>query len=225
MVLAQYRLVSEGLGIKHLRLVIGNSMGGMHTWLWGVKHPGFMDALVPMASQGAEMSARNWVLRRMLVEAVRQDPDYAGGNYSAPPRGLKLASNFFNFATNGGTLAYQKLAPTREGADKMVDDRLAAPFTADANDFVYQWDASRDYNPGPELEKIRAALLAIKSADDERNPPELGTMERDLARVRNGALLLIPASSETRGHGTTAMAKFWKLRFADFIAAVPRLKP
>ena len=225
MVLAQYRLVSEGLGIKHLRLVIGNSMGGMHTWLWGVKYPGFMDALVPMASQGAEMSARNWVLRRMLVEAVRQDPDYDGGNYSTPPRGLKLAANFFNFATNGGTLAYQKLAPTREAADSMVDERLAAAFTADANDFVYQWDASRDYNPGPELEKIRAALLAINSADDERNPPELGTMERDLVRVRNGSLLLIPASSETRGHGTTAMAKFWKERFAAFIEAAPRLKP
>jgi homoserine O-acetyltransferase len=107
----------------------------------------------------------------------------------------------------------------------MVDERLAAPFMADANDFVYQWDASRDYNPGPDLEKIRAALLAINSADDERNPPELGTMERDLARVRNGSLLLIPASSETRGHGTTAMAKFWKERFAAFIAAVPRLSP
>jgi homoserine O-acetyltransferase len=225
MVLAQYRLVSEGLGIKHLRLVIGNSMGGMHTWLWGVKYPGFMDALVPMAAQAGEMSARNWVLRRMLVESVRQDPDYQGGNYTAMPRSLKLAAQMSNFATNGGTQAYYHAAPTRAAADKLVDERLAAPFNVDANDFVYQWDASHDYNAAPGLDRIRAALLAINSADDERNPPELGTMERDLARVKGGALFLIPASSDTRGHGTTGAARLWKDRLAQFLQGVTRGTP
>ena len=166
MVLSQYRLVTEGLGIKHLRLVIGNSMGGMHTWLWGVKYPEFMDALVPMASQPTEMSGRNWMLRRMLTESIRRDPDWNEGNYTAPPRGLKLANQFFGFATIGGNQALYKAAPTRAKADQIVDERLAAPFTADANDFLYQWEASRDYNPAPGLERIRAALLAINSADD-----------------------------------------------------------
>jgi homoserine O-acetyltransferase len=225
MVQAQYRLVTEGLGLKHLRLVLGNSMGGMHTWLWGVKHPDFMDVLVPMASQPSEMSGRNWMLRRLLVESIRQDPDWAGGNYTAPPRGLKMAMLNFNIATNGGTRATYQQAPTRAQADRFIDERLAAPFTADANDLLYQWDASRDYNPSPGLEQIAATLLAINSADDERNPPELGIMERELARVRNGTLLLIPASTETRGHGTTAFAKFWKARFAQLMLAAPRLGP
>ncbi len=225
MVNAQVRLVTEGLGIKHLRLVIGNSMGGMHTWLWGVKHPGFMDVLVPMASQPIEMSGRNWLLRRALIETIRQDPDYQGGNYSTQPRSMKLANQFFALATNGGNQALFAAAPTRDKADKLFDERQAAPLPADANDFVYQWDASRDYNPAPQLEKIRATLLAINSADDERNPPELGVMERELQRVRNGTLMIIPASAETRGHGTTALAKFWKARFAQLMQAAPRLGP
>jgi homoserine O-acetyltransferase/O-succinyltransferase len=225
MVQAQYRLVTEGLGIKHLRLVIGNSMGGMHTWLWGVKYPNFMDVLVPMACQPTEMSGRNWLLRRALVESVRRDPDYQDGNYSAQPRGMKLANQFFALATNGGNQALYAAAPSRDKADKLFDDRLAAAMTADANDFVYQWDASRDYNASPGLEKVRATLLAINAADDERNPPELGIMERELQRVRNGTLLMIPASADTRGHGTTANAKFWKARFAQLMQAAPRLTP
>ena len=225
MVLAQYRLVTEALGIKHLRLVIGNSMGGMHTWLWGVKYPNFMDVLVPMVSQPTEMAGRNWMLRRLLVESIRQDPDWNGGNYTAQPRGLKLANTFFGLATNGGNQALYWGASTREAADKQVDERLAAPFTADANDLLYQWDASRDYNPAPGLHRIRATLLAINAADDERNPPELGLMEREMLRVPNGTLLLIPASAETRGHGTTAFARFWKTRFAQLMQAAPRLTP
>ena len=225
MVLAQYRLVTEALGIKHLRLVIGNSMGGMHTWLWGVKYPAFMDVLVPMASQPTEMAGRNWMLRRLLVESIKQDPDWNGGNYTTPPRGLKLASLFFATATSGGNQALYWGAATREAADKQIDERLAAPFTADANDLLYQWDASRDYNPAPELDRIRAALLAINAADDERNPPELGLMEAQMQRVRNGTLLLIPASAETRGHGTTALARFWKTRFTQLMQAAPRLTP
>src|SRR5258708_3225004 len=200
MVAAQYRLVTEGLGLSHLRLVLGNSMGGMHAWIWGVRYPDVMDALVPMASQPAEMSGRNWMMRRMLLDAIRNDPGWTNGDSTEQPGGLRVANAFFGIATRGGSQAYYKMAPTREQADRLLDGRLAAPFTADANDFLYQWDASRDYDPAPGLERVQAALLAINSADDERNPPELGIMERELKRVRNGRLFLIPASEETRGH-------------------------
>ena len=222
MAAAQHRLVTEGLGIRRLRLVIGNSMGGMHTWLWGVKYPDAMDALVPMACQPTEMAGRNWITRRMLIDAVRNDPDYNGGNYTTQPKSMRYANVFFGLTTNGGTLAYQKLAPTREAADKLVEQRMNAPFPADANDFVYQWDASRDYNASPGLERIQARLLAINAADDERNPPELGIMERELKRVKDGRLLLIPASDETRGHGTTGMARFYKAQLQDFMQASGR---
>lgn len=222
MVLAQYRLVTEGLGLKHLRLVLGNSMGGMHAWLWGVKYPGFMDALVPMACQPTEMAGRNWMTRRLLIDSIRNDPDYQDGNYTVQPKAVRYANVFFGITTIGGTLAYQKAAPNREAADKLVAQRLAAPFTADANDFVYQWDASRDYDASPGLERISAPLLAINAADDERNPPELGIMERELKRVKNGRLLLIPASEETRGHGTTGMAKFWKKELQELLQSAPR---
>jgi homoserine O-acetyltransferase len=222
MVDAQYRLVTEGLGIRHLRLVLGNSMGGMHTWIWGVKHPKMMDALVPMASQPTEMSSRNWMMRRMIIDAIRNDPDWKGGNYETQPQAFRIANTFFGIATSGGTLAYQKLAPTRELADKLLDARLAAPTKADANDFLYQWDSSRDYNPSPGLERIEAPLLAINSADDERNPPETGIMERELKRVKDGRLYLIPASAETRGHGTTSNAKFYEQQLRAFLAEVPR---
>ncbi len=222
MVAAQHRLVTEGLGIRHLRLVLGNSMGGMHTWIWGVSYSDFMDVLVPMASQPTEMSGRNWMMRRMLIDAIRKDPDWNNGNYTTQPRSLQVANVFYGIATNGGSQAHQKTAPTREMADKLVDGRLAAPFTADANDFLYQWDASRDYNPAPGLERVQAALLAINSADDERNPPELGIMERELKRVRNGRIYLIPAGEDTRGHGTTAMAKFWKQQVQELLQAAPR---
>jgi homoserine O-acetyltransferase/O-succinyltransferase len=221
MVAGQHRLLTEGLGIHHLRLVLGNSMGGMHAWIWGVQHPRFMDALVPMASQPTEMSGRNWMMRRMLIDAIRNDPDWNDGNYTSQPRALRVANAFYGIATNGGSQAYQKMAPTRELADKLLDQRLAAPFTADANDFLYQWDASRDYNPAPGLERIEASLLAINSADDERNPPELGIMERELKRVRNGRIYLIPASEETRGHATTAVAKFWKRQLEELLKSLP----
>ena len=222
MVVAQYRLVTEGLGIRHLRLVLGISMGGMHTWIWGVTYPDLMDALVPMASQPAEMSSRNWMMRRMLIDAVRTDPDWNNGNYTTQPGSLRIANVFYGIATNGGSLAYQKMAPTRELADKLLDDRLAAPFKADANDFLYQWDASRDYNPAPGLERIQAALLAVNSADDERNPPETGIMERELKRVKDGRLYLIPASEDTRGHGTVGIPKFWKQQVQEFLQTAPR---
>jgi homoserine O-acetyltransferase len=222
MVDAQYRLLKEGLGIAHLRLVIGNSMGGMHTWIWGARYPDAMDALVPMAAQPTQMASRNWMMRRLLIETIRNDPDYNNGNYTAQPRSMKLANVFFAVGTNGGTLAYQKLAPTREAADKLVEQRLAAPFRADANDYLYAWESSRDYNPSPGLERIQAALLAINAADDERNPPETGIMERELKRVKNGRLHLIPASEETRGHATTGMAKFYRNQLEDLLQTAPR---
>jgi homoserine O-acetyltransferase len=222
MVSAHYRLVTEGLGLKHLRLVLGNSMGGMHTWLWGVSHPEFMDALVPMACQPTEMSGRNWMMRRMLTDAVRKDPAWQEGNYTSQPPGLRMANVMFGIATSGGTLAYYKMAPTREKADKLVEEREAAPFTADANDFLYQWDASRDFDAAPGLERIEATVLAINSADDERNPPELGIMERELKRVKNARLFLIPASEDTRGHGTTSFAKFYKQQLQEFLQSAPR---
>jgi homoserine O-acetyltransferase len=217
MVEAQHRLIKEGLKIAHLRLVMGNSMGGMQTWLWGEKFPDMMDALVPMASQPTEMASRNWMLRRMLSETIRSDPEWNNGNYTAQPRFLKIANVFFGIATSGGTLAYQHIASTHAQADQFVTDRLAAPMTADANDFLYQWESSADYNAAPGLERIQAALLVINSADDERNPPETGVLERELKRVRNGHLYLIPASTETRGHGTTAMAKFYTKQLAAFL--------
>ena len=222
MVLAQYRLVTEGLGIRHLRLVIGNSMGGMHTWIWGVTYPGFMDALVPMAAQPTEMASRNWMLRRMMIESIRQDPAYAGGDYTAQPPSLRLANVFMGIATSGGTLAYASLAPTREKADKLVDERLAAAPPADANDFIFQWDASRDYNPSAALDRITGSLLAINAADDERNPPETGLMAAAVGHVKGSQYLLIPASAETRGHGTTGLARLWARALADFLTAVPR---
>jgi homoserine O-acetyltransferase len=220
MVQAQYRLVTEGLGLAHLRLVIGNSMGGMQTWVWGVSHPGFMDALVPMASQPTEMSARNWMMRRMIIDAVRNDPDWQGGNYTTQPKAVRTANAFFGIATSGGSIAYQVQAPTREKADALLAERLAAPFTMDANDFLYQWDSSRDYNPAPKLAAITAPVLAINSADDERNPPETGTLERAIKQLKDGKILLIPANADTRGHGTTGMAKFWKDGFASWFAAI-----
>lgn len=222
MVDAQYRLVTEGLGLKRLRLVVGNSMGGMHAWVWGVRYPDMMDAIVPMASQPTEMSGRNWMTRRLIIDSIRKDPAYADGNYVAQPPSARVASVFYGIATNGGNLGLQKIAPNREAADKLLDQRLAAPFAADANDFVYQWDASRDYNPSPKLAAIKAAVLAINSADDERNPPELGVMDIELKRIANARLLLIPGSSDTFGHGTTAFARFWSKDLEKFLAAVPK---
>jgi homoserine O-acetyltransferase len=222
MVDAQYRLIKEGLGIKHLRLVIGNSMGGMHAWIWGVRYPQMMDALVPMASQPTEMAARNWMLRRMMIETIRNDPDYHGGHYITQPRMMKYAISAYQIASGGGTLGYQTLAPTAAAADKLVDDRLAMPVTSDANDFIYQWEASRDYNPSTGLERIEATLLAINAADDELNPAETGVTDAALKRVKNGRLYLIPASTATRGHLTTGNAAFYRLQLQELLQTAPQ---
>ncbi|TKW74653.1 MAG: alpha/beta fold hydrolase, partial [Bradyrhizobium icense] len=222
MVDAHYRLVKEGLGIRHLRLVMGNSMGGMHSWIWGVKYPDMMDALVPMASQPTPMASRNWMLRRLMLETIRNDPDYAGGNYTSQPRMMKYAINAFAVATTGGTLAYQMQAPTAAEADRLVDSRLATPITADANDFIYQWEASHDYDPSAGMEKIAAATLLINAADDERNPPETGITEAALKRIKNAKLYLIPASPQTRGHSTTGSASFYTQALRELLQTAPQ---
>ena len=222
MVDGQYRLVREHLGVRHLRLVLGNSMGGMQAWIWAQKYPGFMDVAVPMASLPVEMSGRNWMMRRMIIDAVRSDPEYMDGNYAKQPRSLQFASVYFAIGTNGGNQALYKAAPTREKADQLIAQRFSAPFRGDANDHIYQWESSRDYNPSPGLSRVEAVLLAINSADDERNPPELGVLERELKRVKNGRVLLIPGSEDTAGHGTTGRAKYWKNELAQVLQSAPR---
>ena len=222
MVRAQHEMLTEGLGIKHLRLVMGNSMGGMETWVWGEMFPDFMDALVPMASQPTAMSSRNWMMRRMIIDAVRTDPAWKDGNYTEQPPNLRIANAWFGIATSGGSSAYAKEAPTRAQADEAVAKRMKAPFSADANDFMYQWDASRDFDGAPGLGKIEAPVLVINSADDERNPPQTGLMEKALKQIKSAKYYLIPESEDTRGHGTTGLARFYQKPLAEFLAEVPK---
>src|SRR4029453_8659634 len=168
------------------------------------------------------MASRNWIMRRLIIDSIRNDPEWMNGNYTKQPRSAQFASVFYGLATSGGNHALYAAAPTREKADQLLNQRLASPFTADANDVLYQWDSSRDYNPSPGLERIQAVLLAINSADDERNPPELGILERESTRVKNGRVLLIPGSNETAGHGITARAKFWQQDLAALLHSAPR---
>jgi homoserine O-acetyltransferase/O-succinyltransferase len=223
MVDAQHRLVTEGLGIKRLRLVMGNSMGGMHAWVWGTRYPDMMDALVPMASQPTEMSSRNWMMRRLMIETIKADPDYQDGNYTTQPKMLRIANVFYATGTNGGDLAYQRMAPTHAAADKLVDDRLKANPPADANDFIWQWASSTGYNPAPKLSAIKAHLLAINSDDDERNPVSSGLMVEAMKSVKNGKLLVLKGTPQTAGHGTTgSQAALYAKELAEFLAAVPK---
>ncbi len=218
MIAAQYRLLTEHLGVRHLQLVMGNSMGGMLTWAWGEAQPDFMDGLVPLASQPSAMASRNWAMRRLVIETIKADPAFQGGNYTSQPPSLKYANAFFSTATSGGTLGWQARAGTHAQADHAVDQMLAGPPGGDANDIIYQFDASRDYDPAPGLERIRAQVLAINSADDERNPAETGVMQRQMARLARGSYYLIPASEKTRGHSTTGQADLWKARLAAWLA-------
>lgn len=223
MVDAQYLLVKDGLGIDHLRLIMGNSMGGMHTWVWGVRYPDFADALIPMASLPAPMSGRNWMMRRMLIDAVRTDPAWNDGNYTEQPPNLRIASAWFGIATSGGNQGLQAKGPTNKEADAYVDERLANQKVGDANDVMYQWASSADFDPSADLEKITAHVLVINSADDERNPPELGILEASMPRIKHGQVYIIPGSPETRGHGTTgSQAHLYADQVADFLASVPK---
>jgi homoserine O-acetyltransferase len=222
MIEAQYRLLTEGLGVNHARLVIGTSMGGMHTWLWGERHPDFMDALMPLASLPTQISGRNRVWRRIVIDAIRNDPEWRGGDYSTQPPGLRIAEELLFFMASNPSLRQQQM-PTLAASDAALDAAVANSLkTADANDVLYQVAASRDYDPGPDLEKIRAPLLAVNSADDLINPPELGILEREIKRVPKGRALVLPQSPETRGHGTHTVAAIWKQYLQELLAASDR---
>src|SRR5439155_7954992 len=194
MVRAQHLLLTEGLKVDHLRLVMGTSMGGMHTWLWGETYPDFMDALMPLASLPVQIAGRNRMMRRMIIDSIRNDPEWKGGEYAVEPRGLASAVYTLLFMVSS-PLQWQKAAPTREAADRFLEEQVKTRLSsADANDMLYQFEASSDYDPAPELEKIQAPLTAVNSADDQVNPPELGILEREIRRVKRGAYVLIPTS-------------------------------
>jgi homoserine O-acetyltransferase len=211
MVAAQYELLTKKLGVNHLRLVMGTSMGGMQTWVWGETYPDFMDALMPLASLPVEIAGRNRIWRRMAMDAIRNDPEWLGGEYKTQPvRALTAAENLL-LLVGSAPLQWQKQAPTRVAADKFYEDRVKpAVARLDANDLLYQLDSSRDYNPSPELEKIKAPLLAVNSADDVINPPELGLIEREIKRVKRGRFILLPITDQTRGHGTHTLPAIWQ---------------
>lgn len=207
MVEAQYRLVNEGLGVNHLRLVTGISMGGMHTWLWGELHPDFMDALMPMVSQPVEIAGRNRMWRRTTMDAIRNDPGWNNGEYQKEPANMVIAARIFAMAVSG-PLDLQTRAPTRDAADILLDEISARWAQADANDMLYQIDSQRTYNPEPDLERIQARLIAINASDDFINPPELGIMDRTIKRVKYGRYVLVPTTG--RGHGTVGDPAVWK---------------
>jgi homoserine O-acetyltransferase/O-succinyltransferase len=210
MVEAQYRLLTEGLDVNHARLVTGTSMGGMHTWLWGELHPDFMDALMPLASLPTQISGRNRAWRRMIIDAIRNDPAWSSGDYKTQPPSLRTAAEMLWFMSSNPVLR-QKEAPTLAKTDEVLDKFVADHVkTDDANDVLYALEASYDYDPGPNLEKIRAPLLAVNFADDLINPLELGILEREIKRVPHGRAIVIPFNDKTRGHGSHTVAALWK---------------
>jgi homoserine O-acetyltransferase len=205
-----YRLLTEHLGVNHLRLVMGTSMGGMQSWVWGETYPDFMDALMPLASLPVEIAGRNRMTRRMIVDDIKTDPEWKDGEYTTQPHGLGAALDILTIMSSS-PLQMMKQAPTREAADSALErSRAARMNTTDANDLLYQVSASEDYNPDPNLDKIQAPLVAINSADDFINPPELGIMEREIKKVKNGKFILLPITDKTRGHGTHTVAAIWK---------------
>jgi len=204
---------------------MGTSMGGMHSWMWGERYPDFMDGIVPLASVPTEIAGRNRMLRRMVIDDITSDPEWRKGDYTSQPRGLRAALQIL-FIMTSAPLVQQRTAPTREAADSAIDAFLDARFRSmDANDMLYAFDASRKYDPSGTLDLIRAPVLAINSADDQVNPPELGLMERLMPRVKHGRYLLIPISPATRGHGTHTVAAAWKTPFQSFLASLPPLPP
>ena len=220
MLVAQYRLLTEKLGVNHLRLVMGTSMGGMHSWLWSEMYPDFMDAAMPLASLPIEISGRNRFFRRMMIDPIRNDPDWMDGEYKTQPvRGLTTA--IYTLIMMGSSPLYmQTQGPSKAAADKMFDDTMKARLAVtDANDLLYQVDASRDYNPEPKLESITTHLLAVNSADDAINPPELGIVEKEIKRVKNGRFVLLPITNETRGHGTHTLAAIWQKYLAELLTS------
>ena len=210
MVNALHELVTKGLGVNHLRLVMGTSMGGMQTWLWGEMYPDFMDALMPLASTPGPISGRNRAWRRVIIDAIRNDPAWNGGEYKVQPPSLRTAEEMI-FVVSSNPILRQQQMPTLARADFVLDSAVAVAMkTADANDMLYQLSASQDYDPGPALETIKAPLIAVNSADDLINPPELGILEREIKRVPKGKAIIIPYSAETRGHQSHTAANLWK---------------
>ena len=221
MVTAEHRLVTDGLHVNHLRLVMGTSMGCMHAWMWGEQYPTFMDGLVPLACVPTQIAGRNRMWRRMAMNDIRDDPAWQAGDYTVEPPGLRAAWQILVLMSSN-PVQYQKSAPTRDAADSLVAARVkAVAATSDANDLLYQLDASRDYDPSAQLERVSAPVLAINSADDAINPPELGLMERLIPRVPHARYVLIPLSDATRGHGTHTLGAVWKSDLAAFIQALP----
>ena len=217
MIHAQHRLLTEGLGVDHLHLVMGTSMGGMHTWLWGIHYPDFMDYLLPLASLPAEIAGRNRMIRKMIMDSIRRDPAWRNGEYDEQPPGLINAVHLMIMMTSC-PLQWQKEAPTRAEADAFLAERVRAYASdLDANDMIYQYAASEDYDPAPRLSGIRAPLLAINSADDQVNPPELGIMEAAIANVKRGRYILLPIDDRSRGHGTHTLAGIWKDHLNAFL--------
>ena len=210
MIQSEHQLVADKLKVDHLRLVMGTSMGGMHTWLWGVTYPDMMDALMPLASLPVQISGRNRMMRKMMIDAIKSDPEWKNGEYTQPPHGMIGALNIL-LVLGSSPLQWQKEAPTQQAADKFLDDRLARYLKDDdANDLLYQIDSSRDYDPQSKLGTIKAPLLAVNSADDQINPPELGILEREIKNVPHGSYFIIPISDQTHGHGTHTWAAVWK---------------
>ncbi|HLI93131.1 MAG TPA: alpha/beta fold hydrolase [Puia sp.] len=210
MVLADYDLLTEHLGVNHLRLVMGTSMGAMHSWIWGYTYPDFMDALMPLASLPVQIAGRNRMMRKMAIEAIESDPAWEKGEYTrVPETGMRGAYASLFFMTSS-PWQLQKHAPARADADQLLDRGIAAFLKRqDPNDFIYAFDASRDYDPSPHLAKIKAPLFAVNSADDEVNPPELGIMEKEIRKVARGRYILIPWSEKTSGHGTHSNPTIW----------------
>jgi homoserine O-acetyltransferase len=222
MIKAQYLLLTETLKVDHLRLVLGTSMGGMHTWLWGQRYPDFMDGLMPLASLPTQISGRNRMWRKLIIDAIRTDPEWNNGDYKSQPHGLRTAAQMLSLMSSNPVIR-QKDAPTLKKADEMFDQEVSRRLQAlDANDLAYAVDSSWDYDPGPGLAKIRAPLLAINFADDLINPPELGILEREIKHVPHGKAILMPASEETIGHGTHTKAVVWKQYLATFLDETAR---
>ncbi len=216
MVDSGYRLITEGLGVAHLRLVIGSSMGGMHAWLWAEAYPDLMDGVVPISCQPVEISGRNWLGRRAAAEAIRNDPDWSGGFYDKNPRHY-VYSAAGNFGVESPT-RIQEMAPTLAAADALYEKRLEEARKGDANNQLWAIEAIRDYNPEPDLDKIKAKVMLINDAEDHANPPELGTVERAMKRVKHGRYVLIPAGPDTHGHFSHFYAKLWKPYLIQFLA-------
>ena len=217
MVRAEYALVHDGLHVDHLRLVMGTSMGAMHTWVWGYMYPDFMDALMPLASAPVEIAGRNRMFRAMIIQAIRNDPDWKNGEYAKPPENGLIAAQYALWMMTSSALQLHKANPTHEKADEAVAMIRRRATRTDANDMLYYFEASTDYNPSPNLEKITAPLYAINSADDEVNPPELGILDREIKRVKHGRYILIPTSDETRGHGTHSRPVVWKKYLVELL--------